>query len=180
VLFNARSGFDAEACAAIESTLPPGANPDAVFIHLENAASAYHRPKRDAAQERKRIARRLKLIDELAADLRDERRRPSIADDNGATRRTLEGLGELKLQAKTLLVRRMTRVRAQKGRAVPDRELLYARLLQIWTEAGGRLGITPTTSTGGPLAQFMTVTLRAITGRAPKRSGLRKIVQRWR
>jgi hypothetical protein len=98
VRFDCRSGFDAEACAAIESTLPEGAEGDVVLPQLEWAALAYVTQRRDLKQQRKRLERRLKLIDELATDLRPERRHPTVSDDGGAPRRALEALGEIRGQ----------------------------------------------------------------------------------
>jgi hypothetical protein len=176
VRFDPRSGFDAEAVAAIEGTLPKGANPDAVFVELEDAAIVYLR-RRDPAMDRDRIARGLKLIDKVGAWLRAERRHPSVADDDGATRRALEALGEVKLHMESALDDRRAKVRAGRGTADPDLEQLYGAILRTWVNAGGKPRVA--TRTGGPLGGFFTTVMLTITGDAPTTSGLRKIVRRW-
>ena len=174
--FDPRAGFDAEAYAAIESTLPPGTNPDAVFPNLEDAAVAHLR-RREPAMDRDRIARGLKLIDKNIAWLRTEWRHPSVADDGGATRRALEALGELKLHLEPALRSANAKVRANKGTGDPDQEQLYSAILRAWADAVGK----PTVGdpkTGGPCVRYLIAAVEAITGGKLSVGGARKIILR--
>jgi hypothetical protein len=177
VRFDCRSGFDAEACAAIESTLPEGAEGDVVLPQLEWAALAYVTQRRDLKQQRKRLERRLKLIDELATDLRPERRHPTVSDDGGAPRRALEALGEIRGQTISALTVYNEQVLARARRADPAREELYGEILRVWVEAGGQLRLS-TSETGGPLARYFKAVMKAIVGKEPSRDGVRTIVGR--
>jgi hypothetical protein len=179
VHFDPHTGFEAEAFAAIESTLPKGANIDAVFLQLESAARAYVTARRDMKQQRKRLERRLKLIEELGTDLRPERRHPTVLDDGGAPRRALEALGVIRGQTIAALTVYDEQVRARARRADPTREELYGEILRVWVEAGGQLRLS-TSKTGGPLARYFTGVMTAITGNAPSFEGLRDIVDRWK
>jgi hypothetical protein len=181
VSFDLKGGFDAEACAAIKRDLRAiGAGPkviDAAFLQLENAARAYL-TRSDAAMERHHIGRGLVLIDQATPWLRLERRRPSVADDNGATRRALEALVELRTQMQSALDERSKKIRGRKGTADPDLEQLYGAILRTWVRAGGKLGVA--TRTGGPLGRFFNSVVRAVTGGVLTIPGIKQIVRRLR
>ena len=181
--FDPKTGFDAEAYAVIERLLRGvGANDaaiDAAFIQLEYALGTYVN-RSDAAMEREHIAHGLDRIESVGVWLRAEQRHPSIVDDDGATRRALEALGEVRAQMKSALAERSATVSAGKGRADAHLRRLYANVVRIWLETGGSLGVSDTTGTGGRFAEFMTVILTSV-GRKPLTvSGLRKLVQRLR
>ena len=168
VRFDPRTGFDPEACATIEAVLAvlPGTDADreAAFVGVQWAALYYHQP----GQPRRRLKHLRTLIDKLTAELRHLRHHPSLAGD--ASRRALGALGVLDAEVETIL---------QARPALTRREMLYGELLRIWRDAGGSLGVSRYTETGGPCASYMITTVHAITGKLLAPVAVDRVISRW-
>jgi hypothetical protein len=176
------TGFDPEACAAIAATLPPDADADAVINALEWIAHNYRSPQRDPAAERKRHKLGLAAIEAAGAYLRHERKHPTFSDDRGVYAGALEALGSARRVSEWTLRTRQIQVRARSHGTDPSRELLYASVLKVWIEAGGKTGISVHPITGaihGPVVNFLRLVGLAITGKAPSGSAVRRTVKLW-
>ena len=165
--------------AAITEPLP---HPQANLTVLRTLASALRahlkpRPKPTKEErgrvikERDRLSKRLREIDEFCATLRP--------DESGADWLAAKALEQVKAETRTALAVRSAWVHTHKRGANPDLDVLFGEALRIWTEAGGRLGVSGLTRHGGPLSRFMTAIMNSIGREPPTTSGLREIVDRW-
>jgi hypothetical protein len=141
---------------------------------------AFCTPRRDYKKERKRLALRLKLIDQLAADLRLELRHPTVLNNADAPRRTLEALSEIRQQTASAFAAFDALVGAHARSANPALDVFYGEILRIWVAAGGKLTSPSTSELGGPLYNYVKEVMLATNGNAPTKEGLRTIVRRWR
>jgi hypothetical protein len=70
-----------------------------------------------------------------------------------------------------------TLVRARKGKRNPERDWLYWRLMQVWTDSFGKaLAITA----GGRLVRFLGAAVEIATGNAPSDATMRTVIRRER
>jgi hypothetical protein len=133
-----------------------------------------NRLRRPPVDERDKLARWLRQVRKLQEELPDDL---AGVTDLAQLERAVEN---------RLIIYEIWAGKLFRGQADAHRELLYWRLLQIWTRQlhgalkfSRRLDSTPT----GPAVQFAVVALKAILGdEAPSPAGIKDIIlkERWR
>jgi hypothetical protein len=182
VRFDPKAGFDAEAVAAITEAFrkikQPRTELATVLQQLTGAARMYLTLKLKGSprkKERNRLLRELKLIARYEANLREEYVIDLSVSDTPAHK--LQVLDRWTRGVEKMIKFCDRTLRLSKGHD-QARDLFYGEVIRIWREAGGRLGISSTTS-GGPLASCLTAIIFAVTGELLPISALREIVMRW-
>jgi hypothetical protein len=151
---------------AIKSVLPPGADVEAMFREIEDAAAWFDQPVRGGiVRQRDWLQRRIDLTKYLIAMLGDEPRTAAILSSQRERdeRRLALYAGIAQWQS----------------RHPVRRELLYGELLRIWVEHSGTLGVSGETETGGPCARYLIKAVQEIAGKTLKPAGVREIINRW-
>jgi hypothetical protein len=179
VQFDPKHGFDAEAVTAIEEAYQkirqPHASPQTVLAQTTEAARDYLKAKAvkrtPLAEERDRLRRELRLLGRLDANLRET----YIVDLRGTPTRKRQVVAHWKKRAERL-IKDYDGALAKQKRHDLMRDNFYGRLLQIWREAGGPLGVSPI----GPLINFLFAVISPVAGKTLTVPAMQKIVRRWK